>query len=134
MPLLEYLIICKSLYLDKLAWSIEAMNLFMCIHLVPITWARDLVSLIPWNLALHQRHFHWLFSSLSMQSYYHMDETEMRTSILPTYDGFWLKRWWYFEGELPGGSTMSKYCLINDEQNYWEIKFGEGYLSITNKY
>ena len=29
---------------------------------------------------------------------------------------------------------MSKYCLINDEQNYWEIKFGEGDLSTTKEY
>ena len=29
---------------------------------------------------------------------------------------------------------MSKYCLINDEQNYWEMKLGEGDLSITNEY
>ena len=28
---------------------------------------------------------------------------------------------------------MSKYCLINDEQNYWEIKIRDGDLSITNE-
>ena len=37
------------------------------------------------------------------------------------------------EGELPDGPAMSKNYLINGEQNYLEVKFGEGYLSITNK-
>ena len=106
----------------------------MCIHLVPIKWPRSLVALIPWNLTLLQRHLHWLFSSLSMKSYSKMDEIEMRILILPTCDGFWLKRSWYFEGELPCGTVMSKYCLINDEQYYWEIKIGGGDIYINNKY
>ena len=29
---------------------------------------------------------------------------------------------------------MSKKYLINDEQNYWEVKFGEVDLSTTNEY
>ena len=29
---------------------------------------------------------------------------------------------------------MSKYCLINDEQNYWEIEIDEGDLTTTNEY
>ena len=106
----------------------------MWINLFTITWSRYLVSLIPWNLTLYQRHFHWLFSSFSMWSSFQMDDIELRTSILPVCDLLRLKSWWYFEGELKNGSAMSKNYLINYEQNYWEIKFGEGDLSITNEY
>ena len=63
-----------------------------------------------------------------------MDDMEPRTLIFPVYDGFWLKRRWYFEGELSDGYAMSKNYLINDEQNYREVTFGEGYLSTTNEY
>ena len=49
-------------------------------------------------------------------------------------DGLWMNRWWYFEGELPDGSAMSKYCLIDYAQNYWGIKIDGGDLSISNKY
>ena len=81
---------------------------FMWIHLVPITRARDSVALIPWNLTSHQRHFHWLYSRLSMWYSYQMDDIELRTAILPEFYGLQLKRRWYFEGELPDGSAMSK--------------------------
>ena len=63
-----------------------------------------------------------------------MDDIGLRTSIFSERDCFQLKRRQYFEGEIPHGSTMSKYYLINDEQKYWEVKFGEGDLSITNEY
>ena len=63
-----------------------------------------------------------------------MDDIELRTSIFPECDGFWLKIRWYFEGELPDGSAMLKYYLINDEQNYQDVTFGEGDLYTTNKY
>ena len=63
-----------------------------------------------------------------------MDDIGLITSIFPACDGFQMKRWWYSEGELPDGSAMSKKYLINDEQNYREMKFVEGDLSITNKY
>ena len=63
-----------------------------------------------------------------------MDDIELRTSILSECDGFKMKRRLYFEGELPDGSAMSKNYLINDEQNYRGVTFGEGYLSITNEY
>ena len=106
----------------------------MWINLVPITWARDLVALIRWNLTLHQRHFHWLFSSFSMWSSYRMDDIELINSIFPECDVFRLKSRWYLDGELPNGAAMSKKYLINDEQNYREVKFCEGDLSITNKY
>ena len=106
----------------------------MYTNLVTITWTRYLVALIPWNMMLHQRHFHRLFSSLSVRSYSQMDEIELRTSIFPVCDGLWLKRVWYFECELPDRSATSKHFLINDEQHYWDIKFVEGYLSITNLY
>ena len=106
----------------------------MCINLVPITWARAFVALIPLNLMLHQRHFHWLFSSLYMWSSSQIDDIELITSILPDWDGFILKSRWYLKGELPDGSAISKNNLINDDEYYWEVKFSEGDLSITNKY
>ena len=63
-----------------------------------------------------------------------MGDIDLITSIFPECNIFQLKRILYLEGELPDGYAMSKYCLINDEQNHWEVKFGEGDLSITNKY
>ena len=135
-PFLETLIICESYYIDKWAWSIEALHPFMCIYMVSSTWARDYVALIPWNMTLHQIHFRWLFSSLSMRSSSQMNGIELMTLIFPKYDGFRLNRWWYFYSDLPGGSAMSKYCLINDEKNHWGIKMDRGDLSrelIINK-
>ena len=61
-----------------------------------------------------------------------MDKIELITYILTTCDGLLIKSWWYFEGELPDGSVMSKYSLINDEQNYWVVKVGKEDLSITD--
>ena len=63
-----------------------------------------------------------------------MDDIELITSILPEWDDFWLKGRLYLKDELIYGSAMSKNYLINDEQNYQEVKFGEGGLSITNEY
>ena len=63
-----------------------------------------------------------------------MDDIELRTAILYEFCGLQLKSRWYFEGELPNGSAVSKNYLINDEQNYQEVKFGEGDLSITIEY
>ena len=63
-----------------------------------------------------------------------MDFMELSTAILPEFDGLQLKRRWYFEGELPYGSTMSKYYLINEKTNFLEVRFGEGDLSKTNEY
>ena len=105
---------------------------FMCIYLVPMTRDRASVALIPWNLTLHQRHFYWLFSSFSMWLSSQKDDIELRNSLFTECDGLRLKNRWYFEGELPDGSTMSKNSLIKDEQNYQNVTFGEGYLSITN--
>ena len=98
--LISSFIIYKSLYLDKWTLSIESLHLFICIHLVLLTWDRYLVALIPWNLILHQRHFHWLFSKLSICLSSQIDEIELITLIIPKYDGFQLKRWWYFEVEF----------------------------------
>ena len=131
---MEALITCKYLYLDKWDVYIETLHRFMCIHVVPITWSKLLVTFIPWNFMLHHRYFQWSFSSLSVRSSCQMDEIELRTLVLPAYTGFQLNMWWYFEGELRGCSDMSKYFLINDEQYYWEIKIGGGVLSITNVY
>ena len=50
------------------------------------------------------------------------------------WDGLQLKKWWYFEGELPGGFDMTYYCMINYEQKLLGIKIGGGDLSVTNKY
>ena len=88
---MAYLISYNYLYIDKLAWSIEALNIFMCIYLVRIKWARSLVALIPYNLTVHQRHSKWLFSSFSMWSSSQMYERELRTSIFPECDNFPLK-------------------------------------------
>ena len=63
-----------------------------------------------------------------------MDDIEQRTSMLLEFDGLRLKIRRYFDGELPYGSAMSKNYFINDEINYREVTFGEGYLSKTNKY
>ena len=63
-----------------------------------------------------------------------MDDIEPRTAIFSEFNGFWLKRRWYFEGKLPDGSAMSKDYLINDEKNYREVTCGEGDLSKTNEY
>ena len=93
-----------------------------------------LVALILWNLTSHQRHFHWLLSSFSMLSSSQRDEIELTTMILPVWDGFWLKRWWYFEVELPDMSAVSKNYLINEEQKYGDMNFGEGDVSRTNWY
>ena len=125
-PFLADLIIYKSFYLDKWALYIEALRLFMCLHLVQITRTRYLVALIPWSMTFHQRHFHWLFSSLSMRPSSQMDKIELIISIYNIFNGSQLNTRWFFEGELPGGSTMSKHCLINNDQNYWGIKIGEG--------
>ena len=106
----------------------------MYIHLVPITWARDFFAWIPWNLTLNQRHFHWLFSSFSMSSSSKMDDIELKNATLPEFYGLRLKIRWYFEGELPDGSALSKNCLINDENNYWKVTFSEEYLSKTSEF
>ena len=63
-----------------------------------------------------------------------IDGIELITSIFTECNGFRLKSRLYFEADLPDGSAMSKNYLINDEQNHLEVTFGEGYLSITNKY
>ena len=65
---LEVLYLCRSLYLHKWAWSIAALKLLIWISLIISTWAISLVTFIPWNVILHQRQFHWLFSNFSMQS------------------------------------------------------------------
>ena len=62
-----------------------------------------------------------------------MDENELIPLVLPIRDGFWLKGWWWFKGELPGGSYMTYYCLINGEKKQ-EIKIDGVDLSVTNKY
>ena len=69
-----------------------------------------------------------------MWSYSQRDDIELRNSILPEWDGLRLKIGCYFEGELQYRSAMLKHHLINDKQNYQEVKFGEVYLSITTKY
>ena len=46
-----------------------------------------------------------------------MDDTELINKILHEFDGLRLKIKWYFVGELPDGSTMSRNYLINDEKN-----------------
>ena len=63
-----------------------------------------------------------------------MYDIELRTTIFTEFDGLQLKTRWYFEGELPDGSSMSKNYLINDEGNYREVTLGEGDLSKTNEY
>ena len=78
-PLLVFLICCRFLYLDKLSWSISAKKSFLCIRLFPITWERYLVALIPWKMMLHQRHFHWLFSILSMRPSFQIRVIELST-------------------------------------------------------
>ena len=96
-------------------------------------WAKALVSLKTLNMMLHQRHFYWLFSRLSMRPSYQMDVIELKTSLLPICDGLQLKRWRYFEIDLTGGSAIKYYCVVNDEQKLLGIKIGGEYLSVTNK-
>ena len=55
-----------------------------------------------------------------------MNDLELSTTILPELYGLRLKIRLYFESELPYGSSMSEYYLINEKINFLDVKFGDG--------